>query len=228
MTTELRHQAEQFAYEIMETLAGVFPQGDLGLDLTVDSSGVFFSLSCNDPKGIELQVGGKTVMRFEIDFLLTADRSGEWLKVKESTFALAPEGSGTPFFRYDFLAEAHRAPSAHINVHAHRDDFIAALIGSGKGGFARIRRKKFLDAGALPRVSNFHFPVGGTRFRPCLEDVLESVITEFGLDHKQGFADVLEAGKRRYRERQLRATIRDHAEVAASELRSLGYVVECP
>lgn len=136
MTPTLQEQAATFAVEIMETLARALPYGDLGIDLVADPHNGRFALSCNDPKGIELQVSAKTVMRLEIDFILSHDRSDRWLKVEQSVFALLPEGSGTPFFRYDFIADATQVPSAHINVHAHRDDFIAALIGSGKRLFA--------------------------------------------------------------------------------------------
>lgn len=210
----------------METLAGVIPRGDLGMELQGDHRQERFTLTCNDPKGIALQVDGETVMRLEIDFLFAPDREGKWLKVMKSTFAVVPEGSGTPYFRYDFLSDAKNVPSAHINIHAHRDDLIAALVGTGKSSAAKSRRKGFVNSGQLPRVSNFHFPVGGTRFRPCLEDVLEATIVEFGLDCSQGFQQVLIEGKQRYRDRQLQAIIRDRPEVALEALRSLGYEVQ--
>ena len=226
MSRSIREQAETFAVEIMETLAGVIPRGNLGLDLVGDDEQGPFFLTCADPKGIELQVSEKTVMRLEIEFSLASDRSGKWLKVRGSKFAVVPEGKGTPFFRYDFDSEARSVPEAHINIHAHRDDLIAVLVGGGRGTVAKARRRGFVDRGRLPRVSSVHFPVGGKRFRPCLEDVLEAVMQEFGLDGQPGFQKVLDAGRTRYRDRQLRASVRDQPDAAIEALQQLGYRVE--
>ena len=195
MTPHLRVQAEDFALELMETLAGTLPYGNLGFELL--EVGNDFALTTADQNGIELQVDQKTVMRLEVQYTLSADSRGERLKVLTSTFALRPEERGTPFFRYDYISNPKSVPSAHINVHAHRDDMIAALLGSGRQSSAKLRRKRFLEEGRLPSVSNFHFPVGGARFRPCLEDVLEVAIQEFGLDAHQGYIKALSAGQMR-------------------------------
>ena len=36
----------------------------------------------------------------------------------------------------------------------------------------------------MPQFSDLHIPLGGPRYRPCLEDLLEFLIVEFGLDKK--------------------------------------------
>jgi hypothetical protein len=35
---------------------------------------------------------------------------------------------------------------------------------------------------SVPAMRELHFPVGGPRFRPCLEDVLEMLVVELGVD----------------------------------------------
>jgi len=226
MTPTLREQAESFALELMEMFAEVIPQGDLGVSITELEGN--FVLTSNDPKGYELQVENVTVMRLEVQYKLIGDRDGRWLKVESSTFAVRPEESGTPYFRYDYLASARDVPEAHINVHAHRDDMIVALVGGGKGATAKGRRRRFVNEGILPQVAKFHFPVGGRRFRPCIEDVLEVVIDEFGLDRQPRYKQALKEGQERYRNRQLKAAVRDNAETAIETLQALGYKVTEP
>lgn len=228
MTTSLPSQAREFAIEIMQTLSQVLPTGDLGIDLTMDEGAELFTLTTNDPRGIELQVDQVTVMRLEIDYTLTGDRSGTWLKVKESTIALVPSDKGVSFFRYDYLDGAHSTPEAHFNIHAHRDEFIQALVSTGKSQTAKRRRKNFIDKGTLPRLANFHFPVGGKRFRPSLEEILEVAIEEFGLDRRPTWQTALHQGKERHFSRQLKAAVKDDPEGAAESLRQLGYQIENP
>ncbi|MGO1544492.1 MAG: hypothetical protein ACTHXA_09155 [Gulosibacter sp.] len=227
MSSTFEDQAESFALEVMGTLAAVLAVGNVRMDLTESAPGVI-SMTTNDPNGIELQVDQKTRMRLEIDLQLIPDSRGRWLKVLRSSYAVVPEGAGNPFFRYDYLSDPHGIPGAHINVHAHRDDLIAALIPRGKSPRSKRRRKDFVESGSLPRVSAFHFPVGGARFRPSLEDILEVAIDEFGLDCREGYLDALMDGRRRFRLRQLAASIRDSPEHASEALRELGYEVSAP
>lgn len=229
MALSIAEQAEQFALDIMETLAGVLPAGNLGVNLVEDGDnpGVYI-LTTSEERGIELQVSGSTRMRFEIDMKLSVDSSGKWLKVIKSSYVVVPEGDGTPYFHYDYLVDASQVPAAHINVHAHRDDLIAALVLGGRSGAAKNRRRDFVNRGRLPRVGSFHFPVGGPRFRPGLEDVLEVAVDEFGLDHRETYRTALQKGRERFRLRQLAAAVRDSPSTAAEVLRGLGYAVVEP
>ena len=53
-----------------------------------------------------------------------------------------------------------------------------------------------------------HFPVGGKRFRPCLEDVIEFLAVERIVQKKDGYEKLLEAGRERFRRNQLMAAMR--------------------
>lgn len=223
----------EFATGLAATLRGVLerPESELELELNVTANegehGSRFVVE-TPGLGIPLQVDRMVVLRLELDYALTLDSRDEWLKVESSTFAVRPEGNGEPFFRYDYQSQPRSIPSAHINIHAHRDDLIAALIGGRSSTRARRRRTRFIDDGQLPRFSKFHFPVGGRRFRPCLEDLLESVIDEFGIDCADGYREVLQRGRRSYRESQMKATVRSSPGIAVEVLRSMGYRVTEP
>ena len=72
------------------------------------------------------------------------------------------------------------------------------------------------------RVSDLHFPVGGSRFRPCLEDVLDMVVRELGVDHQSDWRNALAVGRERWRRMQAAAVVRDASE-AIRVLEQLGY-----
>ena len=77
-----------------------------------------------------------------------------------------------------------------------------------------------------PRPAELHFPLGGPRFRPCLEDVMEMLIDEFGVDHQQDAKAALLAGRKGT---QLAAAVRDSPETVARVLvDELGYEVTPP
>lgn len=67
-----------------------------------------------------------------------------------------------------------------------------------------------------------NFPLGGARFRPCLEDLLEFVIREFGIDTVPGWEDVISVGRISWRHIQLAAAVRDDPDTARIALSELG------
>jgi hypothetical protein len=77
-------------------------------------------------------------------------------------------------------------------------------------------------------MSSLHIPVGGARFRPCLEDFIQFLIAECQFDAKPGWQACVEAGRERWRRRQAAVVARDMPEEAARVLRELGYTVESP
>lgn len=75
-------------------------------------------------------------------------------------------------------------------------------------------------------MSALHIPVGGARFRPCVEDVIQFLIEECRLDAVPDYGQVLAAGRARWRRTQTKAVVRDFPDEAAGTLRDLGYRVE--
>src|SRR5262249_4739271 len=107
--------------------------------------------------------------------------------------------------------------------HAHRDEFLYMLMASNEGR-PKVRQKQE----KVPRLSVFHFPLGGHRFRPCLEDVLHALILEFGVDRQPGWKAAIEEGREQWRRMQLKAAVRDAPEEAAEVLADLGWVLRPP
>jgi hypothetical protein len=77
-------------------------------------------------------------------------------------------------------------------------------------------------------MSALHIPVGGSRFRPCLEDLVQFLIQECRFDSRENWRKYVEAGRERWRRRQLAAATRDVPEIAARVLEELGYSVTPP
>lgn len=181
-----------------------------------------------DERGIPLTVDGVVVLRLRATFRCTWDHTGRHLAVRRSTVAVSAEGTDEPLFRYDYDAPSdERVPAAHLNVHGHRDELVFAMMAAGH----RLRgqaRTSALRRGRDPRVSTLHFPLGGHRFRPSFEDVLEMLVREFGLDVRPGWRAAVCSGRTRWRGVQLRAAVRDDPAAAADALRDLGYAVGRP
>ena len=75
-------------------------------------------------------------------------------------------------------------------------------------------------------LSKLHLPVGGRRFRPTLEDIIEFLIVEKLVEARPKWDVALEKSRGDFRERQLRAAIRQHPEVALDQLRIDGKLGE--
>ena len=178
--------------------------------------------------GVVLMADGQPLLRLTASYRCAWDHAGEFLAVRESTLGVHAIGSEEPLFRYDFDSECDgKVPGAHLNVHGHRDEMVFALAGAGR----RLRgkaRSATMGKGRVPRLATFHFPVGGPRFRPSLEDVVEIVVREFGLATRPGWETAVRDGRARWREKQLRSAVRDDPEVAADALRRLGYTIGAP
>ncbi|WP_369343326.1 hypothetical protein [Bifidobacterium aquikefiricola] len=137
---------------------------------------------------------------------------------------VATFSDSVPMFHYDFVRTAGKGiPSAHINVHASNDSAVKVMLGCGGKNRGKARRKRFVDSGFFPTFSTLHFPVGGDRFRPGLEDVLEMLIREFGIDAEDHCLDAIKDSRKEYRERQLRALVREFPQIVYDELIQAGH-----
>ena len=114
----------------------------------------------------------------------TWDSQGKHLAVEKSSIRVMPYGSDTeaPLFRVEYVKEQDSyRPSSHIHVHAHRDEFTHLMGFASKFDVERTKKvRNYFRRGT--RLSELHFPTGGHRFRPCLEDVFEMLRVEFKLD----------------------------------------------
>lgn len=175
---------------------------------------------------IPLTVNGTRRLLLFVKIQCCWDRSSDYLAVDQSFIhvRIADKYRDEPLFRYEFLREPTPAvPAAHLQVHGHRDEFVYLLL---TGDTPRGRRRVVKDS--VARLAEFHFPLGGHRFRPCLEDVLEALANEFGIDVKDGWREAIREGREEWRRMQLRAAVRDAPRDVAEVLRSMGYEVIDP
>lgn len=116
-----------------------------------------------------------------------------------------------PIVRYDFnrdpvLAKNGLAyPPAHVHVHGDRGPIDHLTEASG------VERK----------LSDFHWPVGGKRFRPSLEDLVEFLIVEDLADRHDGWQEAIDEHRERWYEIQLKAAVRRSPDVARAALREI-------
>lgn len=161
-----------------------------------DGNTVDMPLTIDDQHRLDLRVS----------FRCTFDFTGSFLAIEQSEFALLVPTVRHPVVRFDYVRERAWA-SAHVQLHAE----------SSAVGFLRAH------AGKASETWRLHLPVGGRRFRPALEDVIEFAIAEFNVDAKDGHAERIEEGRIRWRRLQVKAAIRDvikdDPEVAPDDLK---------
>ncbi|MDT3398748.1 hypothetical protein RKE29_19210 [Streptomyces sp. B1866] len=71
-------------------------------------------------------------------------------------------------------------------------------------------------------LAKLHFPVGGRRFRPSLEDLIEFLVREQLVEPKDDYMAVLDAGRQRFMAKQLRAAMRRNPDIVAEHVERHG------
>jgi hypothetical protein len=114
---------------------------------------------------------------------------------------------------YDYERDKDGYPEAHIQVEATSEawDELLTSVGRGKIGVGRL-----------------HLPVGGRRFRPALEDLIEAFISDEILEGAPGWREFLNESRDDFRRLQLRAAIRREPDIAVAALLAKGYQVAEP
>lgn len=95
-------------------------------------------------------------------YTLGLDRSGNYLQIETSTMGLwsntfKRQKRSRPLIRIEYDREKRMFAPAHVHFHAHSSELGWIYGSSGQ---------------KMHRPQNIHFPVGGRRFRPTLEDFL--------------------------------------------------------
>lgn len=155
--------------------------------------------------------GGPVVGVLQIDYALGTDRSGKHLAVHVSTYQLRDSRGKKPIVRLEYARDAHRVPCSHIHVHAESGLFTQLLAATGHNSPAAIQ--------------SVHIPTGGDRFRPCVEDFIEFLISECRVAGREGWREEVLRGREAWRELQTAAAVRDRPEIAIKELQRLGLAV---
>ncbi|MFD9421559.1 MULTISPECIES: hypothetical protein [unclassified Streptomyces] len=172
---------------------------------------------------IPVSIGGEPRLSLMARFYCCWDGSSTFMATDQADVHVFYEGVPDPLLRYEYVRNSKEPPGAHVQVHAHRDEMAYLLRLADRG-----RPKQGLRRDKLPRLSEIHFPVGGHRMRPSLEDVLLFLHREFAIDTAPGWKTVIERHLRIWRTMQLKTAVRDAPDVAARVLRQLGYTVTEP
>ena len=145
---------------------------------------------------------GKPRGWLDLSYRLCLDVEGEYLTVVSSFVAVFADEDGEHcLFHVDYERnKGHGYPDAHLQVYGES----AALE-------AWTSREQALH--------KLHFPVGGRRYRPALEDVIEFLIVERLAEGTTGWEKVLNASREDFHKRQLRAAIRRDIETAKQAVR---------
>lgn len=228
-------QAQTFAVDVYNTIKGSIKSNIEPFDVVAGARGskIFITINSNPAEGIELHPvdtdeGAVPAFTLTVSYSCHVGDTG-YLTVDKSSFIVGAYGIDQPLFHLDYIREAQsNIPGAHYNIHAHRDEFVYAMLQGGANPRQRRRLKAFDKRGRYPRISDLHFPVGGARFRPCLEDLIQMVVEEFGIATEPGWQTILEQGRRQWRESQLLALVWKNPELCARKLREKGYTVIPP
>lgn len=137
----------------------------------------------------------KAELWMDVSFQLRLDAEREHLMVHKSFVGLfGSKDAKHGLFHYDYERDKIDGyPDAHLQVDASSQLF---------GTLNDPKR----DPGRS--LAQLHFPVGGKRFRPCLEDVIEFLAVERITQTKDGYEKILDTGREHFRRNQLMAAMR--------------------
>lgn len=236
MLPPIYSQASEFANTITD-IAQLFGGHDTARyqsDVVSGPSGWLVEIH-NNQEGFTLTTDEAANFLVQASWSCSSDHRGQWLKVERSTFGVFRSDLPTrPLFRYDFQSDySDRLPKAHIHFQADHPDMKTSqaildtqdsLRHFGTGSRRARNRSKHTKQ---VNVSDLHFPVGGTRFRPSLEDVLLMMIEEYGVVPENGSptdaVEHLRSSMLEWRKSQARAVIRDMPTLAMDYFQSRGF-----
>ena len=225
----LRTAVEEFVGTLNEVLvAAIDTPGRFGATSSRDNDQVFVQAveRQND------QAGGLALLRaadsprapalfLNAHYTVEMDPTGSRLRIATSLVGLWADVTGgqkrpRPLVRveYDRRQSASGRAAAHVHLHANSPE-LAWMYGSA--------------GRPAPDLHALHFPVGGRRFRPTLEEFLlfldrENLFNDWKAGWKPRLIRSLEAWERR----QARATARQFPDEAIGALEALGYRVTPP
>ena len=177
MTDELANKAADFARELGETLAATLPQAP-SVDVQAVNGQNTFIVQPSNPDGtvarVPLLVNDAKLAELSIVLYLDMDWTGTFLKNVRTDCAAYSVLDRQPLFRMDYRADMQSAPVAHWQFHAERGALTHLL------SMAQAHRPKAVESPHM--LFRLHFSMGGERFRPCIEDLIQFVIEECGVE----------------------------------------------
>jgi hypothetical protein len=156
------------------------------------------------------------------------DRVHEIENLRRS-LAMLPPGSPSGLSLEEGMAPYREVQVLELRLRRIKDGLEALLEETGKLGRSehfesatrQARERLQLECPDRP-LKDFHFPVGGRRFRPSLEDVIEFLVAERLASPRTGWESAVEEHRAKWEDRQLRAAVCRNPDVAIAQLREQG------
>lgn len=222
MADDLEAQARRFAAQTSELLNKTVADGvrisalSTAGGRTIMGAGVRKTKATPDSIPIT-PTGGMAVVHLYLIHSYEFDPEGVYLTMSTSTMSLYT----SPVMEDDQLIvgidyvrnPSNDFPGAHLHVSGQRDDLDSVYLG---------------DARKTRKLRDLHLPVGGRRFRPTLEDLIEFMVTEEMVVPRPQWKRTVDEHRDRWTEIQVKATVRRHQDDAATALREAGWSVTSP
>ncbi|MFJ3289957.1 hypothetical protein ACIPMW_32315 [Streptomyces sp. NPDC086669] len=213
MTSDLERKAYEFAQELQYTLNQTICR-DVRLravqrpfeSVPVFTVGSGLSRSnLTQPTGFPVRIDNKKPRAWmSLSYQVHMDHEAKYLTVHKSYCGIfSDEVLETCLCHFDYEREKDKYTSAHLQVHG-VSPALQQLNPPGK-------EKRPLD--------KLHFPVGGRRFRPSLEDIIEFLVCEELVEAREGWRRVVEEGRERFQKNQLRAAMRRNTAIVEEFMR---------
>ena len=211
---DLKSQAREFANDLSELLNGTITQG-IRISVGMTPEGVAL-VGCGVtpknlvPSPIKLRTRQpRTSLYLYVAYTLDLDdHDGQFLTVSKSTYGLGTTETESDI-RYDYeRCPSNKYPEAHLHIHG-RSEALTSLASAGWGDRPSSR---------------LHLPVGGRRFRPCLEDIIEFCIVEkIVKPQHDDWKELLCDHRDEFYRKQLKSAVRRDPQVAVSALEQQGF-----
>jgi hypothetical protein len=218
LTSDLERQARAFAQELTKTLnsticqhariqAVLRPMAGAGPMLFTLGHGLSKSNPAQ-PKPFPLSVDRKNPRAWmDLSFQVRLDDDEQKYLTVQSSYCgiFADEKLENCLCHFDYERDKEQYTSAHVQVH----------------GTSPALKALKRDPDKKRPLDKLHIPVGGRRFRPSIEDIIEFLIVERIADAHDGWEQRIEDGRARFHMRQLRAAMRRNPEIVKEYLREM-------
>lgn len=207
---KLEREAARFADDLTAILNGTVCNG-IRLNRVMAQNGAAFighkitKQQLSRAEGFELGGRKPSGIFMSLSYQLIPDEQGEYLMVRSSFVGLSTDAmANQELIHFDYERDKPDGyPEAHMQVIANSDAWSAAARSCDKS------------------LAALHLPVGGRRFRPTLEDILEFLIVEELVQGHKAWGEVVREYREEFQRNQLWAAVRRSPEEVRKAYRSL-------
>jgi hypothetical protein len=210
---DLDDQARQFADDLSDLLNRTVTNG-IRLSAVVTPNGTTLVGRGLTPRNFTSETvplcKGRNPPRIwlRVAFVLELDDERRYLTVTKSDYSVCLDEAGASVLaHYDYAREPdNEYPAAHVQVNGSNPDLVEL--------YERL-------CAPVRELGHLHFPVGGRRFRPTLEDLIEFLVLEELVEGHAGWQEVIATHRGGWERLQLRAAVRRDPDTALAQLRDM-------